>query len=209
MPFDFLKKGKPPAPESGPPAKAPSGSEFPAVTAKGIPFDGLTEEWRLVGAMQLEGRLSDALNKRDTIPMAEVSWAPIDGSEPFSPAPGLRSIDPYDLIIVLAGDGTLPPMTEEEKAAHRVHKISYDVALEVPPFRVVGTVYLFPGSEPERLLDRATEMFVPVTDAIAYFGDRRISGTEVDTFLVNRRYLRGVEQIDRHTGEAPQRLPGG
>jgi len=207
VPFDFLKKskGQPPEPD---PVEQPV-AEIPTVKAKGIPFDGLTEEWRLVGAMQLEGRLSDALNKRDTIPMADVSWAPIDGSEPFSPAPGLKSIDPYDLIIVLAGEGSLPPLNDDEKAAHRVHKISYDVALEVPPFRVIGTVYLFPGSEPERLLDRATEMFVPVVDAVAYFGDELISGTQVDVFLVNRRYLRGVEQVDRHTGEAPPRLPGG
>jgi hypothetical protein len=207
VPFDFLRKSKGQAPE--PDTYEPPSSEIPAVKAKGIPFDGLTEEWRLVGAMQLDGRLSDALNKRDTIPMSDVSWAPIDGSEPFSPAPGLKAIDPYDLIIVLAGEGTLPPLNDEEKAAHRVHKISYDVALEVPPFKVIGTVFLFPGSEPERLLDRATEMFVPVVDAIAYFGDELISGTEVDTFLVNRRYLRGVEQVDRHTGEAPPRLPGG
>jgi hypothetical protein len=207
VPFDFLRKPKGQAPDADS-HEAPS-SEIPVVRAKGIPFDGLTEEWRLVGAMQLDGRLSDALNKRDTIPMSDVSWAPIDGSEPFSPAPGLKSIDPYDLIIVLAGEGTLPPLNDEEKAAHRVHKISYDVALEVPPFRVIGTVFLFPGSEPERLLDRATEMFVPVVDAIAYFGDELISGTQVDTFLVNRRYLRGVEQVDRHTGEAPPRLPGG
>ena len=207
MPFDFLRKPKGQAPE--PDSHVPPSSEIPVVRAKGIPFDGLTEEWRLVGAMQLDGRLSDALNKRDTIPMSDVSWAPIDGSEPFSPAPGLKSIDPYDLIIVLAGEGTLPPLNDEEKAAHRVHKISYDVALEVPPFRVIGTVFLFPGSEPERLLDRATEMFVPVVDAIAYFGDELICGTQVDTFLVNRRYLRGVEQVDRHTGEAPPRLPGG
>ena len=206
MPFDFLKKGKP-----GPDAAAPdpaSASAIPVVHAQGIAFDGLTEEWRLVGAMQLQGRLSDVLNRRESIPISDVSWAPIDGSEPFSPAPGLKTIDPYDLIVVLAGATTLPPMSEDEKAAYRVHKISYDVALEIPPFRIVGTVYLFPGSEPERLLDRATEMFVPVVDAVAYLGDEQIGGTEVDTFLVNRRYLRGVEQVDRRTGSAHQRLPG-
>ncbi len=212
MPFDFLKKGKPQEPS--PPAKqaaAPTAksSEIPAVTAQGIAFDGLTEEWRLVGAMQLDGRLSDVLNRRESIPISDVHWAPIDGSEPFTPAPGLKAIDPYDLIVVLAGETTLPVMSDDEKAAHRVHKVSYDVSLEVPPFRVVGTVYLFPGSDPERLLDRATEMFVPVTEATAYLGDERIGGTEVDTFLVNRRYLRRIEQIDRRTGEAPQRLPGG
>ena len=208
MPFDFLKKNKPPAEEPAPPPAA----DIPAVKAKGMTFDGLTEEWRLVGAMQLDGRLSDVLNRRESIPITDVSWAPIDGSEPFSPAPGLKAIDPYDLIVVLAGQTTLPIMNEDEKAAHRIHKISYDLALEVPPFRVVGTVFLFPGSEPERLLDRATEMFVPVTDAVAYLGDQRIGGTEVDTFLVNRSYLRGVEQVDRRArGEQSRdgRPPGG
>jgi hypothetical protein len=208
VPFDFLKKNKPPAEE---PARPPA-AEVPTVTAKGMAFDGLTEEWRLVGAMQLDGRLSDVLNRRESIPISDVSWAPIDGSEPFTPAPGLKAIDPYDLIVVLAGETTLPLMSEDEKSAHRIHKISYDLALEVPPFRVVGTVFLFPGSEPERLLDRATEMFVPVTDAVAYLGDQRIGGTEIDTFLVNRSYLRGVEQVDRRArGEQSRdgRQPGG
>ena len=45
------------------------------------------------------------------------------------------------------------------------------MALEVPPFRVIGTVYLHPGSEPDRLLDRSTEMFVPVVEAVARLGD--------------------------------------
>jgi hypothetical protein len=204
LPFDFLKKGKA-SPSSEPTPAADPG--IPKVSGKGITFDGLTEEWRLVGAMEFDGRLSDVLNRRESIPIRDVHWAPIDGSEPFTAAPGLKTIDPYDLIVVLAGETTLPTMSEEEKAAHRIHKVSYDLALEVPPFRIVGTVYLFPGSEPEQLLDRATEMFVPVTDAIAYFGDERIGGTEVDTFLVNRRYLRGVEQVDRRMRDAPSRLP--
>lgn len=205
MPFDFLKRKDKPAGEdaSRPEAPAPVPPAAP-----GIAFDGLTEEWRLVGAMRLDGRLSDVLNRREAIPISDVSWAPVDGSEPFASVPGLKSIDPYDLIVVLAGAGSLPPLSDEEKAAHKIHKISYDVALEVPPFRVIGTVYLYPGSEPERLLDRATEMFLPVTDAVAYLGDERISAEEVDTVLVNRFYLRGVEQVDKRTGEPHQRMPG-
>ena len=56
--------------------------------------------------------------------------------------------------------------------------MAYDVALEVPPFRVVGTVYLHPGAEPERLLDRSTEMFVPVVDAVARMGEVEVSEPE-------------------------------
>jgi hypothetical protein len=202
VPFDFLKRKKTEVPataESTPASKAGSG--------RGIPFDGLTEEWRIVGNMEVRGRLSDVLNKRESITISGVQWAPVDGSEPLAPAPGLKAVDPYDLIIVLASEASLPPLNDEERMAHRVHKVSYDVALEVPPFRVIGTVYLHPGSEPERLLDRATEMFVPVVEATAYLGGNAI-GPEMDAILVNRFYLRGIEQVDRRTGERHPKLPG-
>jgi hypothetical protein len=174
-----------------------------------VAFDGVTEEWRLVGRMNIDGRLLDSLNKREAIEIHDVQWAPIDASAPLAPAPGLRSVDPYDLILVLAGPDSMPELSEEEKAAHRVHKVSYDVALEAPPFRVIGTVMLHPGSEPDRLLDRATEMFVAVIDAQAYLGSQPVAGPdEIDTVLVNRFYLRGVEQIDKRTGMKHQKLPG-
>ena len=203
MPFGFLRR-KPEPKEAGP---RPT-PERPRLGGRGVPFDGLTEEWRLQGRMQIEGRLSDALNKRESIEISDVSWAPVDGSSEFSPVPGLRSVDPYDLIIVLAGESTQPPLTESERAAHKVHKIAYDVALELPPFRVVGTVFLYPGSEPDRLLDRSTEMFVPVTEAVTLLGEREIGDPDVDTVLVNRFYLRGVAQIDKRTRTRVQPLPG-
>ena len=199
MPFDFLKR-----------KKGPDAAASPAAAAsrdRGVPFDGLTEEWRIVGSMEVEGRLSDALNKREPIELTRVQWAPVDGSGALSEAPGLKTVDPYDLIAVLASEGTLPPIGDAERTAHKVHKIAYDVALEVPPFRVVGTVFLYPGSEPDRLLDRATEMFVPVVDAVAYLGDQALTES-MDAVLVNRFYLRGVEQIDRRTGEKHLKLPG-
>jgi hypothetical protein len=186
---------------------APAATRTPVASRIGVAFDGLTEEWRLVGRMNIDGRLLDSLNKREAIEIHEVQWAPIDGSGPFAPAPGLKSVDPYDLIIVLAGEDTMPELSEEEKAAHRVHKVSYDVALEAPPFRVLGTVLMHPGSEPDRLLDRATEMFVAVTDATAYLGEQTV-GEDVETVLLNRFYLRGVEQIDKRTGLRHQKLPG-
>jgi hypothetical protein len=200
VPFDFLKRKKEAETSAGPGAA-------PGRVGRGVPFDGLTEEWRIVGQMHVDNRLSDALNKREAITISDVQWAPIDGSAPLSPAAGLKAVDPYDLIMVLAGEATLPPLSDAEREAHKVHKVAYDVALEVPPFRVVGTVYLFPGSEPDRLLDRATEMFVPVVDATAYLGGQAL-GPEMDAVLVNRFYLRGVEQVDRRTGETPQKLPG-
>lgn len=207
MPLNFLRRKKNDAAAAkGPAVSTPSAPARPPRT--GVAFDGVTEEWRLVGRMDIDGRLSDALNKRESVAIHDVRWAPIDGSAGLVEAPGLRSVDPYDLILVLAGEGSLPELSEEERAAHRVHKVAYDVALEAPPFRVTGTVYLHPGSEPDRLLDRATEMFVAVVDAVAWYGDQRVGDPDVETVLVNRFYLRGVEQIDKRTGVKAQRLPG-
>jgi hypothetical protein len=199
VPFDFLKRRK------DAPVVIDESTGRPV--GRGVPFDGLTEEWRVVGEMHIAGRLSDALNKREAVTISNVRWAPVDGSDELSPASGLKAVDPYDLILVMAGPATLPPLTDAERTAYKVHKIPYDVALEVPPFRVIGTVYLHPGSEPERLLDRATEMFVPVVNASAFLADRQL-GTEMDAILVNRFYLRGLAQIDRRTGERPLPLPG-
>jgi hypothetical protein len=205
VPLNFLRRKRA---EDGPGDAADPALQPVRAPRTGIAFDGVTEEWRLVGRMDIDGRLSDALNKRESISIHDVRWAPIDGSAPLVDAPGLRSVDPYDLILVLAGEGSMPELTEEEKAAHRVHKVAYDVALETPPFRVIGTVFLHPGSEPYRLLDRATEMFVAVVDAVAWLGDQRVGGEDVDTVLVNRFYLRGVEQVDKRTGMKALKLPG-
>jgi hypothetical protein len=207
VPFDFLKRRKDDdQTPDGPTAEVAARSD--RLGSRGVAFDGLTEEWRIVGWMQVDGRLSDVLNRREAIDITDVKWAPVDDASALDAAPGLRTVDPYDLIIVLAGEGSLPPLDEAERAAHKVHKIAYDVALEVPPFRVVGTVYLYPGSDPDRLLDRATEMFTPVVDAEATHHGRPI-GERMDAILINRFYLRGVEQVDRSTGLPSPKLPGG
>jgi hypothetical protein len=200
VPFDFLKRKK--APE-GAAAATPS-----APVEEGIAFEGLTEEWRLVGRMMIQGRMSDALNKREPIAIVDVTWAPLDDSEALAPAPGLKSVDPYDLVIVLAGGDSTVGMSDAERTAHRVHKVSYEVALEVPPFRVVGTVLLYPGSEPDSLLQRSSDMFVPVVDATAWIGERPVGVVPASAILVNRQYLRGVEQVDIRTGERHTPLPG-
>lgn len=206
MPFDLFKRRK--APTASPDSTA-APTALPAGSGPGIPFEALTEDWRLVGRMLVEGRLSDALNKRQPIDLADVQWAPMEGSEPLEPAPGLRSVDPYDLILVLGGEDSLPAMTEAERNAHKVHKVTYEVALEVPPYRVVGTVQLYPGYEPTRLLDRSNEMFIPVVNATATMAGKLVSPPATAAILVNRAYLRGVDQVDARTGERHEKLPGG
>jgi hypothetical protein len=192
LPFDFLRRRKGPAGSDAASATGQAAAPSSAV-APGIRFDGLTEDWRLAGTMHTDGRLSDALNRRESVPISDVEWAPIDGSAPMSPAPGLKSVDPYDLIAVLAGPDTLPEYSDEEKAARRVRKDPYQVVLEAPPFRFVGTVHVFPGTDLRQLLDHLPEMFIPLTDAAAYVEDRAVVGPGIEVVLVNRLYVRGVE----------------
>jgi hypothetical protein len=205
VPFEFMRRKKQPsvAPE---PARAPASA---GASGRGIPFEGMTEDWRLIGRMLLDGRLSDALNKRDPITLADMRWAPMEGDEEPAPAPGLKSVDPYDLVLVIAGHESLPVMTESERSAHKVHKVTYEVGLEVPPYRVIGTVMLYPGYEPIRLLDRSNEMFVAVINATATMAGKTVCPPGTDVILVNRAYLRGVEQVDARTGERYEKLPGG
>ena len=81
MPFGLpAPRASPSRARRGPPPARPRR----AGGLRGIPFDGLTEEWRLVGRMEIEGRLSDVLNRRESIPISDVHWAPIDGSEEFT-----------------------------------------------------------------------------------------------------------------------------
>ena len=207
MPFGFLKKKGGAAAETNDAPPAGAGRTGHSGPSRGVAFTALTEDWRLSGRMQISGRLSDALNKREAISIADVDWGAPD-SDALEPAPGLKSVDPYDLILVTAGDESLPPLTDAERVALKVHKVPYDVALELPPFRVIGTVYLHPGSEPDRLMERSTEMFVPVVEATARLGEKVVTDPDIDVILVNRFYLRGVSQVDKRTGEAPQKLPG-
>lgn len=201
MPFNPFRR-KPVA------AASPAVPGSPPPPGRPVAFEGLTEEWRLVGTMHLEGRLSDALNRREPIAISAMTWGPADPSALLEPAAGLRSVDPYDLILVMARPDSLPVLTDAEKVAFKVHKVPFDVGLEVPPFRVVGTIYLYPGTDPSRLMDRSTEMFVAVSDAQAFLGERQLDAEAHETILVNRFYLRGVAQIDRRTMSPVQPLPG-
>ena len=66
---------------------------------------------------------------------------------------------------------------------------------------------LAPNGRRSRLLDRATEMFLPVVNATAYLGDQPVA-PEMDAILVNRFYLRGIERcslVESHQTSAPRR----
>ena len=127
VPFDFLKKGKPqPAPADPPTSRrgARSGQRDAGGDRPGIAFDGLTEEWRLVGRdgdRRPARRTSSTGASRSR--SATSTGRRSTGRRRSPRRRACEAIDPYDLIVVLAGETTLPAMSDDEKAAHRIHKV--------------------------------------------------------------------------------------
>jgi len=190
--FDIFRK----KPASPPPPRA-------APEEAGAPIDACTEDWRIRGRVVVEGRLLDALNRRDPLGLVSAEWAPVDGSAPFEAVPGLRTLDPFDLLLVFARPETMPSRTAEETAARRRSKETFDVLVDLPPFQVVGTVHLYPGLDASSLLGHATELFIAFTGAVAAMpSGQRVGPTEPTTILVNRSYLTHVEQVDEVTMRA-------
>jgi hypothetical protein len=194
MPFNLFKRSEPTPP---PKAAQPSG----AIAAGEIAFEGITEDWHLVGTIQLEGRLSDVLNRREKVPIAGVYWAPIDGSEPFTAAPGLKEVDPYDLLVIFTGKDSLPPRDDETERAMRIRKITYDVVIDLGLLEVAGRVYLHPGTQPGSLMERHAELFVPITQATAFLGERAVGNENADVLLINQSYIRRVNTIEREAAD--------
>jgi hypothetical protein len=194
--FDFFRRKA--APAAGQAAEGrPAGAE------PGVPIDACTEDWRIRGRVSVEGRLLDALNRRDPIGIISAEWAPVDGSAPFEAVPGLRTLDPFDLLLVFARPETMPARTPDETAARRRAKDLFDVLVDLAPFQVVGTVHLYPGLDATSLLDHGTDLFVAFTGAVAALPTgQRVGPDEPTTVLVNRSYLTHVEQVDEQTMEA-------
>lgn len=202
MPFGFGRKDvEPTAVPVDPPSPGPD-------MDRSVEFEGFTADWRLEGRLVISGRLLDVINLREAIRVTDMRWAPLDGSSGLEPASGIQEIDPYDLIVIIAGSDTLAAMTNDERAAHRIHKVSFDVALIAPPFAVVGSVQIHPGAVPEQLMDRGSQMFVAITDPVVKYDETALDIGAAEAVLVNRFYLRDVIQVDKSTGLPYASLPG-
>ena len=136
MPFDFLKRKKD-EPVAGRPGRR-------AGRRAGASGRSVRRLQRGMAARRADGRRRPAVGRaqqaRADRDQRRALGARSTARRRSRTRPGCKSVDPYDLIIVIAGAGSLPSMTDAEKGAHKVHKVVYDVALEAPPFRVIGTV---------------------------------------------------------------------
>jgi hypothetical protein len=203
MPFELFhhrdRAASTPAkgPGSGLSSAAPPNAAGSAVSATvGVTIDAFTEERRISARVQLTGRLSDALNRRERLPVFGVRTAPLAAPDQLDDAPDVRELDPYELVVVAAGPDSQPALTADQRAAIRSRKLRYAVCCELAGASVCGVVHLHPGVDPSQLVEHRPELFVPLTDAVVRVGGTVVDEPQFDVALVNRAYLRAVVPID-------------
>lgn len=160
-----------------------------------IVFDGLTADQRVIGELVFAGRLSDALNRRDPLPINDVRIASIDDDGSFIPVPTYGSVDPYGFELVVLGPDSLPSFNAEQQVARKIRKASHLVEIDLAPYRVTGTIWLSTGATIETLFGRITRLYLPVTEAQVTLGDRVIDLKGSDAVLVNLFDLRGIKEL--------------
>ena len=156
------------------------------------------------------GRLSDALNKREPIAIDEVTWAPVDGvgaARPRARPEVGRSVRPRHRgpgrRRLAAGHdrATSAPPTGSTRCPTRSRSRCRPTGSSGPSTCTRARSRTACSSARPRCSSRSSTRS-------AYLGDQPIGGGPVAAILVNRQYLRGVEQVDVRTGERHQKLPG-
>ena len=194
MPFDLFGHRE----RVGPVSVSEAEPASPAVAA----FQAFTEDLRIVGRVQVDGRLSDALNRRTPLPVFAIRRGPIGAAGALDDAPDVRELDPYELVVVAAGADSQPPATAERRAALRLRKTRYDVCCELEGGLVYGTVHVHPGTAPADLVGHRQELFVPVTGADVRVRGSSVDDEALDVAFVNRAYLRAVVPVGEVTASA-------
>jgi hypothetical protein len=161
-------------------------------------FIALTEDGR-IDAMLAQGgvKLADALEKRAAISVNNAHQGPNDLSAPLVPAPGVKSVDPYDISIVMPAEDGEPVVSDADRNAWAKFRVAYDVTLEATPFKVSGVLLLLPSQDPFSLTERGTELFLPVFAPVVQMGAVTIKDTPRDAILVNRSHMRKVNTTMR------------
>jgi len=160
-------------------------------------FVALTEDGRVDAMLQGGVKIGAALEKRAPIGVNNALQGPNDLSRPLAPAPGVKSVDPYDISIVMPAEDGEPVVSDADREAWSRFRVAYDVTLEATPFRVSGVLLLLPSQDPLTLTERGTELFLPVFSPQVQVGAATIRDTPRDAILVNRSHMRKVSATKR------------
>jgi hypothetical protein len=161
-------------------------------------FVALTEDGRIDAQLSQNGvKLADALEKRAAIAVNNAQQGANDLSRPLAPAGGVKSVDPYDVTIVMPAEDGEPVVSDADREAWSKFRVAYDVTLEAAPFKVSGILLLLPSTDPFALTERGTELFLPVFSPVVSAGGVPIRDVPRDAVLINRSHLRRVNATMR------------
>ena len=154
-------------------------------------FIALSEDGRVDAVLNQNGKLADLLEKRAAIGVKDAQRGANDGSG-LAPAAMVKSVDPYDVTVAMpAADGE-PVVSDAERDALGRFRVSYDVVVEAPPFKLSGTLMLLATQDPMSLAERGTELFVPLFNPRVEVGGVTLRDTPRDSVLINRSHIRRV-----------------
>jgi hypothetical protein len=112
--------------------------------------------------------------------VAGARWYPLDGEPPSQRA--LARLEPDDMLIVVTPAPEL-----------FVHLTRYAIALEVGPYRILGSLATQPGFDPEKSIARPGGSFVPLSDVtIELLGHPEAGSAERPHVHVNRYAVESV-----------------
>jgi hypothetical protein len=107
--------------------------------------------------------------------VAGARWYPLDGEAPSQRS--LTRLEPDDMLVVVTPAPDL-----------FVHLTKYAIALEVGPYRVLGSLSTHPGFDPEKSISRPGGSFIPLSDVTIELLDHPEAGTAERAHVHVNRY---------------------
>lgn len=174
------------------------GTGFIATRKRPAHFVALTEDGRIDAMLSQGGvKIADLLEKRSAIPVNNARQGANDLSAPLVPAGGIKSIDPYDVTIVMPAEDGEPVVSDADRQVLSKFRVAYDVTLEATLFKVTGILMLLASTDPYSLTERGTELFLPVFAPVVFVGASPVRDVPRDAILINRSHLRRVNAVMR------------
>lgn len=167
----------------------------PSADAETTPRLAVVEFWAanrrtLVGMDLSQDRLTDLVNRQDSLPVVLLDEQPEDPSKPIEMRPGQQwtQLSIADALLILAPPQTTDPL-------RRLHRPRQRVEVVIGPFIVSGMVHVPPGAQAAGFLMRQNLRCAPITRAAVR--DSGLTGFEqrADVVLVNMRFVETIRDL--------------
>jgi hypothetical protein len=144
----------------------------------------------LVGMDLSQERLTDLVNRQDTLSVVLLDEQPEDRSKSIEMRPGRQwtQLPIADSLLIL-------PPPQATNPLRRLHRPKQPVEVVIGPFLVSGMVHVPPGTQAAAFLIRQNVRFAPVTRATVRDGGLAGFEQRADVVLVNMRRVETIRDI--------------